>query len=387
MLKDFLRKFSKKYYQDESSQNLTEYKDHLFALIIAGGGGTRLWPKSVNRTPKQFLRLFKGKTLTQITYDRFLELVPKERIFCVTVSDEYKKEIIKEIPQFVPENIIVEPERRETGPAHALGAFVISKIDPDAVIVTEAADRLVSPARRYLSVLKAAAKYAYYERKLVALGVEPKYPHVGLGYIKRGKKVTTIGDVEFFVLEKFVEKPSLDLAKKYLSAGDYFWNAGEYVWRADSLLGEVKKYTPEIIENLEKTNRIISKESIQRAYKNMPKIAIDYAVSEKSSEMVVVHGDFTWTDIGDWKEVWENLQKDEHGNVIIDGDEDGGQVMNIDTSEALIHTDGRLVVVVDVDDVVIVDTKEALLVCKKSRAESVKKIVEKLKEQKLKKYL
>lgn len=349
---------------------------------MAGGGGTRLWPKSLNKTPKQFLKLFKGKSLTQITFERFLDIVPSEKIFCVTVSDAYKKEIIREIPRFKSENIIVEPERKETGPAHSLGAYIIQKIDPDAVIITEAADRLVTPIHSYLTVLKSAAEYAYSERKLVALGVEPRYSHTGLGYIKRGSKVAVLNDVNFYLLDKFVEKPGLDLAKKYVASGEYYWNAGEFVWRADVLLAEISKYAPNISENLKNLDEKVSETSLKSVYKNMPKIAIDYALAEKSKDFVVVHGNFRWTDIGDWNEVWESLPKDQFGNVIIDGGEPGGRVINIDTSDALIHTDGRLVVVIDVDDVVVIDTKEALLVCKKSRAQSVKKIVERLKEEK-----
>ncbi len=362
------------------------YKNHLHALILAGGGGTRLWPKSLNKTPKQFLRLFGGKTLMQITTERFRNILPWEKIYCVTVSEEYKKEILKEIPEFIPENIIVEPARRETGPAHGLGAAYIHQKDPDAVIITEAADRLVKPTMRYLATLKAAAKYAYENKALVALGVDPRYPHTGLGHIKKGKKVATIKGIQFFKLEKFVEKPELDLAKKYTHSGDYYWNAGEFVWKAETLLGELKEHAPDIHKLLEEIAGHIGtkeeKSKLKSIYEKMPKIAIDYAIAEKSKNFVVVFGNFFWTDIGDWKEVWENLLKDHQGNVIIDGESPGGEVINIDTTDALIHTDGRLVAVVDVDNLVVVDTKDALLITSKSKAQSVKKVVEKLKEEK-----
>ncbi len=361
------------------------YKDHLYALILAGGGGTRLWPRSVQKSPKQFLKLFEGRTLTQITYERFKKILPPERIFCVTVSAAYKKEIIKEIPEFLPQNILVEPARRETAPAHGLGALFIFKKDPDAVIITEAADRLVKPVLRYLATLEAAAKLAYEKGVLVALGVDPRYPHTGLGHIKKGEKLESINDINFFKLEGFVEKPPLEVAKKYTESKEYFWNAGEFVWRADVLLAELKKHAPEIYKNLEEISASIGTEkeekTIKEAYEAMPKIPIEYALAEKSKNFVVVHGNFFWTDIGDWKEVWENLIKDHAGNVIISGEEKGGEVINIDTSDALIHTDGRLIAAVDVDNLVIVDTKDVLLVTSKSHAQSVKKIVEKLKEE------
>ena len=362
-----------------------EYKDHLYALILAGGGGTRLWPKSKDKTPKQFLKLFEGKTLMQITYERFRKILDAERILCVTVSEEYKKEILKEIPEFLSENILVEPARRETGPAHALGAAYILKKDANAVIMTEAADRLVKPVLRYLATLEAAAKLAYEKGVMVALGVDPRYPHIGLGHIKKGEKLESINEINFFKLEEFVEKPPLDVAKKYTESKQYFWNAGEFVWRADVLLNEIKKHAPEIYKNLEEISASFGTSSeekiIKKAYEAMPKIAIDYALAEKSKNFVAVHGNFFWTDIGDWKEVWENLVKDHAGNVIIDGGEKGGEVINIDTTDALIHTDGRLIAAVDVDNLIIIDTKDVLLITSKSHAQSVKKIVEKLKEE------
>lgn len=351
----------------------------MFALILAGGGGTRLWPRSRNKTPKQFLPLFfENQTLTQLTFIRFKKFIPVDKIYCVTVSEDYKKEILKEVPEFIPNNIIVEPARRETGPAQALGAYTIYQKDKDAVIVTESADRLVNPVQRYIQVLKASAEVAFNEKVLIALGVSPRYPHTGLGHIKKGIKKAVIKDVHFFKLKKFVEKPELSLAKKYTDSKDYYWNAGEFVWRADVLLDELKKYSPEIYNNLER----LRNENIKKVYEDMPKIAIDYAIAEKSKNFYVVHGDFHWTDIGDWKEVWENSKKDSFGNVLIGRNENEGEIINIDTSDALIHKDGRMIAVIDVDNIIVVDTKDALLICSKSKAQNVKKVVEILREQK-----
>ena len=362
------------------------YKEHLYALILAGGGGTRLWPKSREKTPKQFLPLFNKQTLTQITLRRLTQIVLWPKIYIVTVSEEYKKEILKEIPSIIPKNIIVEPQRRETGPAHGLGALCIYKDDPEAVIITESADRLVRPIPLYLKTLLHAAKIAFEEKKLIAMGIEPRYPHSGLGHIKKGEKVRLPLSTKFYKLEKFVEKPPLELATEYTKSGDYLWNAGQFVWRADVLLESFKKNAPDIYDQLEVIEKDLftknETKTINHCYEKMPKIAIDYAIAEKDKNFYVVEAEFFWTDIGDWKEVWENLPKDSQGNVFIDGDAKGGRIINIDTSDALIHTDGRLIAIIDVDNIAVVDTEDVLLICSKSRAQNVKKVVEQLKEEK-----
>ena len=363
-----------------------DYKNHLYGLILAGGGGTRLWPRSRQKTPKQFLKLFDNETLTQVAVKRFSEILPWENLYVITVSNEYRAEVLKECPRLHKENVIVEPQRRETGPAHGLGALVIAHKDPNAVIITEAADRIVKPIGRYLDTLSAAAKMAFTDKVLITIGVEPRYPHTGMGHIKKGKKIQVKGDVDFYKLDKFVEKPPIELAKQYTSSGDYLWNTGVFVWRADVILSSIKVHAPKIWENLEKIKpqigTIKQSETIEKEYKEMPLISIDYAVAEKADNFVVVAGDFFWTDIGDWREVWANSKKDSKSNVVISGDEPGGDLINIGTSDTLVHTDGRTVAIVGLDNIIVVDTKDALLICSKSHAQAVKKVVEKLKEDK-----
>ena len=261
----------------------------------------------------------------------------------------------------------------------------ISKKDPDAVIVTESADRLARPVEQYLDTLLAAARVAYEKKVLLAMGVKPRYANPGYGHIKRGKFWGNVNKVKFYKLDKFVEKPPLELAEKYTASSNYFWNAGQFVWRADLILSSLQKHESDIYRKLKNIEPFLGtkeeRQVLKHEYRQMPKISIDYAVAEKDKNFLMVEADFFWTDIGDWKEVWENLPKDKENNVIISGQEPGGEVINIDTSGAFIHTDGRLVAVVDVDDIIVVDTKEALLVCSKSRAQSVKKIVERLKEE------
>lgn len=374
------------------------YKDHLYALIVAGGGGTRLWPKSRNKTPKQFLYLFNRKTLTQITAERLNKFIPWENIFVVTVSEAYKKETKKEVPGIPADNIVVEPARKNTAPAHGIGALYIYKKDKDAVVINAAADHLISPVNKYIKASKAAASAAFSGDLLVALGIKPTYPNIGYGHIKRGKKFGVFEGKTFYKITKFVEKPPLPLAKRYTKSGDYYWNANQYVWRAETYLKALEKHEPKVGEAINRISEAIGtkkeEEIIKKEYSHMPDttsegkdLSIDYAVSEKADNFLVLPVDYNWTDIGDWNEVWKNLEKDEGGNVIIDGDAPGGEIINLDTTDALIHTDGRLIAVVDVDNIVVVDTGNAVLICSKSKAQNVKKIVQQLKKEKKVEYL
>jgi len=364
----------------------SNYKDHLYALIVAGGGGTRLWPRSRNKTPKQFLPLFGGKTLTQITARRMNKIIPWERIFVVTTTQKYKKEILKEVPKMLASNIIAEPMRRNTAPAHGLGAAYIAHADPDAVILNESADHLVIPESGYFKTMKTAAEAAFSGNWLIATGIRPTYPNVGYGYIKRGDKWKSFGHKSVYKLDKFTEKPELSVAKRYLASGEYFWNANQFVWRADSILAALEEHEPKVGNGLKKIADAIGTSEIEKVtkqeYEKMPEISVDYAVAERAKNFLMVVADYTWTDIGDWNEVWNNLQKDHSGNVIIDGNDPGGEVLNIDTSDALIHTNGRPIAIIDVDNIIVVDTKDALLIASKSRAQNVKKIVNQLKKEK-----
>lgn len=351
---------------------------------MAGGGGTRLWPRSRDETPKQFLKLFGGETLVEITAKRLNKFIDWENIF-VSTNVRYKDQIADLLPQIPAKNIIVEPARRDTAPAHGLGAAYIYSKDKDAVIVNAASDHFITPQKNYKHTMLAAAESAFSGDWLVAVGIRPTYPHVGYGYIKRGERIKTVGGRYVYKLDKFVEKPDLKKAKGYVSTGDYFWNANHYVWRADTYLKALEKHAPKISSGLMKImdsigsndeDRVLSEE-----FEKMPKISVDYAVSEKADNSLMLVADYSWTDIGDWNEVWKNLPHDGNGNAIIDGDEVGGEIINIDTSDALIHRNGRMIAVIDVDNVVIVDTKDALLICSKSKAQNVKKIVNQLKDE------
>ncbi len=368
------------------SKKKDDYKKHLYALILAGGGGTRLWPKSLDKTPKQFLKIFNGRTLIEITGERLNKMLPWEKIFVVTTTKAYGDEIKKLLPKVPVENVIVEPERKDSAAAHALGAAYILNKDPQAVIINAASDHFVTPQLNYEKTMLAASKFSFENNCLMAIGIRPLYPHTGLGHLKKGKQVASSEGRYVFRRDAHVEKPPIELAKKYTESGDYFWNANHYVWRADTFLKEVGIHARTLSKGIkiiqEHLGKSDEKDVITREYKKFEKISVDYAISEKTDNFYMIIADYSWTDIGDWNEVWKNLPKDTDGNVIITGEEKGGEVINIDTTDAFIHTDGKLIAVVDVDNIVIVDTKDALLVCSKSHAQAVKKVVEKLKEDK-----
>ena len=361
------------------------YREHMYALIMAGGGGTRLWPLSREHTPKQFLKLFGKESLIEITAKRLLHLLPWDRIFVSTATDEYASTIKKLLPDLPNENIIVEPVRRDSAPAYGLGALHILKRDPDAVIITTASDHFIHPESNYRKTMMAAAEAAYSGDFLVAVGITPQYPHTGMGHLKIGKKFGRYGHRQVYKLEKFVEKPPLPLAKRYTASGNYYWNASHYIWRGDAIMNALKTYAKDIYRGLSEIDEFIGTKHYAKVlnaeYKKFPKISVDYAVSEKAKNFLMLIADYSFTDIGDFNELWKNLPKDESGNVILDSPHEQGEIINIDTSDALIHNNGKLIAVIDVDNIIVVDTKDALLIVSKSKAQKVKQVVELLKKE------
>lgn len=362
---------------------------HIYAVLLAGGGGTRLWPKSRQKTPKQFLKLTGEQTMIQITAARINKLVPWENIIVVT-NQNYLDEVKKLLPEIKTENIIAEPAKRDTAAAMLIGALYAKSKDEEAVVINAASDHVIDNISEFTKVMKAAVTTATQNPYLVAVGITPSYPTSAFGYIKVGKDIKKIQrDLTLFKVDSFTEKPNLATAIAFISTGAYFWNANMYVWSAKELKAAFAKFMPEMMKVCAKLDQLNSQDfhkALPEVYKKIESISIDYAISEKADNLVLIPGDFGWNDVGDWKVVYDLGKKDLSGNVTI-GDEKETRILSVNAHRNLIHTDGRLVAISGIEDMVIIDTDEILMICPKNKSQDVKKLVERLKEENKKEYL
>jgi mannose-1-phosphate guanylyltransferase len=363
------------------------FKDHLFVLIVCGGSGTRLWPRSRKKTPKQFINLLGKKSLFAQTMERARSLAPDERIFISTNAD-YVDEVLSQ-GNLSLKNIIAEPQPRNTAIAIAASAAVIAKIDPQAVIVNLWSDHLLSPLEKFTTEVNLAAKVAFSGDYLVDVGLKPTFPHTGLGYLHAIEPLPDFKEDKVLKVKEFKEKPDLKTAETFCQSGEYYWNIGLYTWRADSFLKACLKHAPKIYQEAMKVQAAWGtkdeKKVFDEVWARVESISIDYAVSEKADNLVLIPASFNWSDVGDWQTVYEAGPKDKNGNMIIKLGK--GEIYDVESKENLVQFSDRLVALVGVKDLVIIETPDALLVCQKEKAQEVKKIVEILKEKGKEKYL
>ncbi len=363
--------------------------DHVYAVVLAGGGGTRLWPKSRNTSPKQFLKLVGDETMIQVSAARITKLVPWERVIVVT-NELYKNEVHEQLPQVPVENIIAEPQKRDTALAMLVGTLYAKSLDPNAIIVNLASDHIVTDTKEFLRVMTAATKVAFEQDVLVTVGIQPTFPSSGFGYIKIGNDLQKLDKgLSLFTVDSFTEKPNVATAQAFISTGKYFWNANMYVWSAKSLLAAFEKYMPslyELTKNLSSESAELFHSKLAAIYQNSESISIDYAISEKANNLVLIPGDFGWNDVGDWKVVYDLGTKDSAGNVIM-GEHTIVQTLAINSKNNLVHTNGRLVALYGMSDMIVIDTEEILMVIPKAMSQDVKKLVEHLKAENKNEYL
>jgi len=347
----------------------------LYALIMAGGTGSRLWPRSRTQLPKQFLDIIDDLTLLQQSQQRLLPLIPIERTLVAT-NRQYVEIVTRQLPEMPPENILGEPAGRGTAAAIGLAAVLLRKRSPDALMAVLTADHLIKKTDTFRQVLQAAADVAS-EDWLVTLGITPSYPETGYGYIERGEFLGTVGEFEGYRVERFVEKPDLSKAESYVASGNYAWNSGMFIWKVRKILEEMEKHMPDLYAGLIEIEKDLQTEhgdeTLLKVFPTLPSQTIDYGIMEKAQQVAMLPVDIGWHDVGSWSAVYDVLPRDKANNVIV------GRHVTPDTVNSLIYSPKRLVATIGLDDVVIVDTDDVLLVCPRSRAQDVKKIVDILK--------
>lgn len=355
---------------------------NIYNVIIAGGGGTRFWPLSRQEVPKQFINLSGEDALINETINRISDLASKENLFIVT--NEKQVNTLKEIvgDRCIKENILAEPCARNTAVAIGYAAFNIMKKYGDGIMCIYPADHYIKNEDEFKSVLNKSIDVAKNNEKLVTIGITPTFASTGYGYIKF--EHDKIKSDSYEVIE-FVEKPSFEVAKKYLESGEYVWNSGMFVWKVSKIIEDFKRYLPKVYEKLEQLSKYLGTEDELRQVKNIyptiPSISIDYGIMERSCDVAVVPGDFGWNDVGSWDSLGAIYQTDKEGNI------KRGECISIDTNNSIIYSDEKLIATVGINDLIVVSTKDAVMVCRKDKAQDVKKIVEKLKEKDIKEYI
>lgn len=344
------------------------------ALIMAGGRGERFWPKSRKNLPKQFLSLTDdGKTMIQLTVERILPLVKLEDIFIAT-NKAYRELVLEQIPGLPEENILCEPIGRNTAPCIGLGAIHIAQKYDDAIMFVLPSDHLIKFTNMFLKTLETGADVAENNTNLVTIGITPDYPETGYGYIKFDPRRT---EGQAYAVERFVEKPSLEVAKEYLSTEEYLWNSGMFIWKVSSILKNMQKFMPDTYESLIKIKEAIGtpqQDSIlEKEFYNMQSQSIDYGIMEKADNIYILPGTFGWDDVGSWLAVERIKKTNEFGNAV------AGNIITVNTHNCIIQGDKKLIAIVGMEDTIVVDTKDATLICAKDSAGDIKKVTENLK--------
>jgi mannose-1-phosphate guanylyltransferase len=352
----------------------------VFAVIMAGGVGSRVWPISREAYPKQFQNIFGDRTLYQRAFDRISQIVPPQNIFVVT-NNVHRSTASAQLPQIPARNIIGEPVGRSTAPCIAVAASAISSITDNAVMVVLPSDHLISQEENFINQLKEAIRLAEMHRALVTIGIRPTGPETGYGYIHFNKNeddsdITSHGGHR---VVSFKEKPDHDTAVKYLQSGEYLWNSGMFIWRVDVIVEELKKnleYFPDFHLPLkENFGRDTFADTVGDLYSRVKSISIDYAVMEKSDNVLTIPSNFTWSDVGSWDEVRRLSNVDDDGNAF------KGDVVNIRGRNNFVWAENKTVAIVEAEDLIIVETKDSILICKKGKSQSVKEIVDILRKQ------
>jgi mannose-1-phosphate guanylyltransferase len=356
-----------------------------YAVIMAGGAGTRFWPKSRKLKPKQFLNLFGQQSMICKTVNRLDGFIKRENIMVIT-NEDYRDLVNEHLNGLVESFVIGEPVARNTAPCVASAASLLYEEDPEAVMVVLPADHEIVNPEEFIQLLRAAVETARRENSLVTIGIEPNRPETGYGYIRRSAiPVLSANGRDVFKVRNFTEKPDLKKAGEFLESGDYLWNSGIFIWKAEAIIREFKTHLPEIYKQMKvlmESDK--SREQINLFYQNCPSISIDYGIMENADNVHVVPGSFGWNDVGSWKAVHELSMKDAHQNAAGDS-----KAVFLQASSNLVHSEsGKLVSLVGVDNIAVIETDDAILVVNLDNAQMVKEVVDLLdSDEKLKEFL
>ncbi|MEG8947293.1 mannose-1-phosphate guanylyltransferase [Rosettibacter firmus] len=345
----------------------------LFIVIMAGGVGSRFWPRSKERKPKQLIRIFGENTMIQDTVKRLNGLVENKNIYVIT-NRLQKLRIKEQLPDIPEENIIDEPFGKNTAACIGLASIIIKQKNPEAVTIVLPSDHLIKNEEEFQKCLLNSAKFAYESRGLVTIGIKPTRPETGYGYIQFDEKEI---ENNIHKVLTFAEKPNLSTAIRFIESGDFLWNSGIFIWRVDVILDELKKYLPEHYEGLLKIESAINtndfESQLTQVYGQLRSISIDYGVMEKADNVYVTKADFYWNDVGSWEAVYEVSEKNEDGNVII------GDVYSEKTYNSYIFSPRKFTAVIGAENLIIINTNDALLICNRNYAQDVRQVVDYLK--------
>ena len=355
---------------------------NIYAVIMAGGVGSRFWPQSRERSPKQVLEIVGSGSMISNTIARIQPLVPIDKVLVVT--NKLQKDIIyKQVPLLLLQNILTEPIGRNTAPCIGLAAKLISRYDPDAIMIVLPADHIILNTEEFLNVLQRAVRIAQESDALVTIGIKPTRPETGYGYIQYedSLKINPYVADGIYRVKTFAEKPNLETAEKFLKSGDFLWNSGMFIWKTSVILREIENHLPELGEQLRKLEHAIGTETYQatleHVYRVIRSISIDYGVMEKASKVFVVKGDFGWNDVGSWDEVVRLTPIDGEGNAL------RGTVITKDSHRNYIDAGNKVVATIGIEDVIVVATDDAVLICKKGRSQDVKEVVDYLRRKQI----
>ncbi len=356
----------------------------MYAIILAGGIGTRFWPRSRREKPKQFLSIFDSKTMIQETVNRLSPLIPENKIFYI-LNAQQKPQLVKQIKNIPEENIIVEPFGKNTAPCIGLAALHLNQIDPDGVMVVLPSDHIIREKNRFQKALKIGHDVALETNGLVTLGITPDQPATGYGYIQHSDRICQKKGISVYRVKTFAEKPNQETAELFLKSGDFVWNSGMFIWKVSSILQEIRNHIPELYSGLEQLEKSIGKDNysqqVEKIYRQIRSISIDYGVMEKAQNVFVIKCDLGWNDIGSWNEVYKLSSKDKEGNAIV------GTGVALGSKNCFIHSDEDLIAVLGMSDVMVVKSENAILVCPREKDQDVKDIVDYLKRKKMNDHL